>query len=133
VPDTVVMQDLVEIIEQLVNKADPPPPDKSDTYLHMSLHNVVDVIERTYIVEKQQILEEVTKSLPTHTHISVTNNNNVTNVIVAHVPPKEIDPNVQKELDLVEHMLIAGQNVDVPSTPYLAKFQRRYGLSYSHC
>ncbi|MGM2984655.1 hypothetical protein, partial [Bacillus cereus group sp. BC60] len=32
-----------------------------------------------------------------------------------------IDPTLQKEFDLVEHLLIQGQNPEVPFTPYLTK------------
>lgn len=36
-----------------------------------------------------------------------------------------IDPNLQRGLDLVQHLLIQGASVDVSFTPYLSKSQKK--------
>jgi len=35
------------------------------------------------------------------------------------------DPNIQRELALLEHLVVAGKDADVPYTPYLTKCQRK--------
>jgi len=39
--------------------------------------------------------------------------------------PGDVDPNLHKELYLVQHLLIQGANVDMPFTPYLSNSQTK--------
>jgi len=36
-----------------------------------------------------------------------------------------VNPNLQRELALVEHLVVAGKDADIPFTPYLTKCQRK--------
>jgi hypothetical protein len=39
--------------------------------------------------------------------------------------PGDVDPNLEKELDIIQHMLIQGENVEVRFTPYLSNSRKK--------
>jgi len=39
--------------------------------------------------------------------------------------PGDVDPNLHKELDLVQHLLIQGENANVPFTIYLSNSHKK--------
>ena len=106
----------------------PPLSGKSSTSFHFPLHNVTYMIDKTSVVEQiyddylpvNMVLEEeiVVVSLDQNTNSSI---------IPIESSRKQILPTVhrcsslQKEIDLVAHLLIQGKNVDVPFTSYLSK------------
>ena len=42
-----------------------------------------------------------------------------------HMSPALLNPKVQHELSLVEHLVLVGKDADVPFTPYFQKCQRK--------
>jgi len=40
-------------------------------------------------------------------------------------PNDPVDPNLQKEMDFVQHLLIQGKTAEVSSTPYLSNIRKK--------
>jgi len=91
---------------------------KSDTSFCMPLENVTNEVLRPSPRE----------SIPYHQPVLEPVNNALDIEAVSCHPTQQtsyvtIDPKLQRELDLVEHLVVAGKDVDVPYTPYLTKCQ----------
>ena len=81
----------------------------------MPLENVTDEVlrpsPREFTPAQQPILEPVNNALDIEAVSSHPTQQTVT-----------MDPNLRREIDLVEHLVIAGKDADVPYTPYLTKW-----------